>query len=257
MQETFDKLKVLQEILFKKYELEKEINEIPKALVTKVEVLNRGKKSFIERVENLEALKLRVKKLHFDLLDAGTTRENYEKQMDQIKTSKEYEALEKEIREASEKEQNLRKEIQREEKELEELSHQVEKQERQLAMDEEELKEEEQRIKSESQSKKDELVSLESEEKSITPGLGHNLIFKFERIIKSKQGVGIVAIKNGTCSGCHMILPMQYVNEVRREEEIKFCPYCSRILYFESEMDPTRIFADTGMGTLADLIVEE
>jgi hypothetical protein len=32
-----------------------------------------------------------------------------------------------------------------------------------------------------------------------------------------------------------MILPMQFVNDVRVGKEIMFCPYCSRILFFQED----------------------
>ncbi len=49
MQGTFDKLQKLQDILSKKFEIEKEIEGIPKNLATKNELLNRLKKSYIEK----------------------------------------------------------------------------------------------------------------------------------------------------------------------------------------------------------------
>ncbi len=257
MEATFEKLRTLQDILFKKYQLEREIHDIPKALVTKTEVLNRAKKLFIERNEQSEQLKQKVRRMQLELLDATKRREDFEKQMDVIKTQKEYEALDKEIKDATEKEQTLRKDIQREEKELEDLLLVLEKQERQIALDEEELKDEEQTISSASSSKKAHLEELTKEEKSITPGMDEEILFKFERIIKSKEGLGIVPITNGVCSGCHVILPMQFVNEVHDGQEVKFCPYCSRILYFESSMDPARRDQIEKAGALADLIEEE
>ena len=37
-----------------------------------------------------------------------------------------------------------------------------------------------------------------------------------------------------------MTLPIQFVNDVRLGEEFKFCPYCSRVLFYEeSEEDAT------------------
>ena len=72
-------------------------------------------------------------------------------------------------------------------------------------------------------------------EKKITPDLDGEILFKFERIIKSKAGLGIVPIEHGVCSGCHMILSVQFVNDVRQGEGIMFCPYCSRILFHQPE----------------------
>jgi hypothetical protein len=30
-----------------------------------------------------------------------------------------------------------------------------------------------------------------------------------------------------------MTLPIQYVNDVRKGEDFRFCPYCSRVLFWE------------------------
>jgi uncharacterized protein YaaN involved in tellurite resistance len=43
LQEVFDKLRTLQEILSKKYEVEQEIEDIPTALATKTELLMRSR----------------------------------------------------------------------------------------------------------------------------------------------------------------------------------------------------------------------
>ncbi len=233
MQEVFDKLRTLQDILSQKYEIEREINEIPKALSTKVELLNRLKKSYIEKNNRIEETKKKISMMRQNLIDAEAKREGFEKQMDVIKSKREYEALDKEIRDATESEQGLRKDILHEEKELEELVYSFEREEAMIKDQEEELRAEEQKIESESQQKREMLVELENQEKNIVPDLDEEIVFKFERIIRSKSGLGIVPVKNSVCSGCHMILPAQFENDVRNGASIHFCPYCIRILFYE------------------------
>ena len=46
---VYDKLRALQDVLSKKFEVEREIQEIPKSLATKTELLNRVKKSFTDK----------------------------------------------------------------------------------------------------------------------------------------------------------------------------------------------------------------
>jgi uncharacterized protein YbaR (Trm112 family) len=51
-----------------------------------------------------------------------------------------------------------------------------------------------------------------------------------------------------------MILPVQFANMVRLREEIVFCPYCSRILYYEeSEQGEEEFFDNEDAGSLSDL----
>jgi uncharacterized protein len=255
MEKVFDKLRSLQDILSKKFLIENEIKDIPKNLSTKSELLARLKKSYIEKNEQYDAVKSRLKSIRQKMIDAEQEREKYEKQMDEIKTQREYEALDKEIRDASEREQQLRKEMQREEKVLEEMAKSLEREETMIKQQEEELSEEQDKIKSESAAKGDELKGLEKEEKKLLPGLDEDMIFKFQRIIRSKAGVGIVPLRKGVCTGCHMILPMQFVNDVRKGESILFCPYCSRVLFFQDEEE--QFVAEEETEGLADLVDED
>ena len=85
--------------------------------------------------------------------------------------------------------------------------------------------------------------------------MDQEIIFKFERIIQ-RNSEGIVSVKNGVCSGCHMILPAQFANIVREGESINFCPYCSRILYYEEVPETEQENASFNFnisGSLADL----
>ena len=254
MDEVFEKLRALQDVLSEKIELEQEIQDIPKLLTTQEELLSRLKKSFIEKNAEYEASRERVNLLRGQLIDAENTREKAEKAMDSISTQREYEALDKEIRDASEKEQLYRKELQKEERLFAELDEQQKRDAALIEQQESELAEKRAGVQSEIAAKKSEHADLADREKDITPGLDPDVLFKFERIIRSKLGLGIVAIKGGVCTGCHMILPAQFANLVRSGEDIVFCPYCSRILYYqEAEQGEQDFFDDGDSGSLSDL----
>jgi len=101
---------------------------------------------------------------------------------------------------------------------------------------------------------KTELAKLTFAEDEVSPGINPETKFKLERIIKSKQGIGIVAIHGNVCTGCHMILPAQFANEVRIGDKIVYCPYCSRILYYLENIDnENEYFNDEDAGSLSDL----
>lgn len=258
MQEVFEKLRALQVILSKKYEVQDEIREIPKTLGTKMELLNRGKKNYLEKNERLASVKDDIKSLKIRLDDAERERENYEKQMDLITTQREYEALDKEIKDATEKEKQLRKTILHKENVMGELIAQIEEHEDLMKLQEEEVKVEQEKMESILQEKEEELKLLKEQEDKLIPGIDEEVLFKFERIIKSKSGVGIVPIHDTVCTGCHMSLPAQFVNDVRKGKDFMFCPYCSRILYFE-EIEEDVISSAVGAddieeGALADLV---
>jgi predicted nucleic acid-binding Zn-ribbon protein len=232
---VYDKLRALQDVLSRKFEVEREIQEIPKSLATKTELLNRLKKSLAERAAAHEAVKGRLTEVEQRLTEAEGSREQYEGQMDAIKTQREYEALDKEIRDATEKEQGLRKELLKEQQADEELQTALEKDQLMIQKQEEDVEEEQSKIKVKIKDKNGEMKKLAGDERRITPGLDEDILFKFERIIRNKAGIGIVPLAKGVCTGCHMILPPQFVNTVRLGAEVNFCPYCSRILFYQAD----------------------
>jgi len=254
MDEVFEKLRNLQDILSEKITLEREIQEAPKILSAQEELLLRMKRTFVEKNQDYDKVKETEAFLRNQLAEAEAARENAEKHMEAISTQREYEALDKEIREAAEKEQQLRKDLQKQEKTLQDLSNQVQQATDLITQQEDDLKTRRKGIEDEVKEKQARVDTLNARQEELTQGLDPELFFKFERIIRNKMGQGIVAIKGGVCMGCHMILPAQFANDVRRGEEVVFCPYCSRILFYEeSGAEEDDFFDDADAGSLADL----
>ena len=254
-QDIFEKLKKLQTILVKKYDLEKKKEEAPKQLGSQEELLARMKKEYIEKNNEYEEVKTKVAQLKFDLDEAVKSREKGEKGMDDIQTHREYEALEKQITEATEKETEVRKELQKEEKLLEEIKENLKLNEEMINSQESDLAASKENLNKELQKYDSELNSLKKDEDKITPDLDQEILFKFQRIIQ-RNSEGIVAVRNRVCTGCNMILPAQFANIVREGENINFCPYCSRILFYEdtgNEKDFDPIISMDDAGSLADL----
>jgi Zn-ribbon protein, possibly nucleic acid-binding len=254
MEEVFERLREYQEILTKRVGIEREIEDIPKALDAQMELLSRVKKSYLEKDAAFKEAEAKVRDLRQQLVEAEGAREAAEKQMDSISTQREYEALNKEIRDATDREHGIRKDLQREERALAEVEESLRRDEAMMQLQESEIAEKSAKINGEKEKKAAEIESLRAEEAKSSSGIDKDVLFKFERIIRSKQGLGIVPVKGYVCTGCYMILPAQFVNEVRSGNKIIFCPYCSRVLYYqESEEQSDQLFADIESGSLSDL----
>jgi predicted nucleic acid-binding Zn-ribbon protein len=250
----FEKLRLLQDLLAKKIDLEREINDIPKMLITQEELLLRLKKEYIEMDQELNNTKADENTLKNLLFEAESAREKAEKHLDAISTQREYENLDKEIREATEKETQYRKEIKQKGQRIRELDVDMTQKKELIDQQEIELVQTRANVESELAERKKLFVELEVEEKEITSDMDEELLFKFERIVKKKGGDGIVSIKNGVCSSCHMILPVQLAATVRHGEEIVACPYCSSILFYEETPEGEENYLDDDTaGSLSDL----
>ncbi len=252
--EIYDNLKNLQEILVQKYELEEKIEEAPKRIGTQEEALSRDQKEFIAKNADYESKKAVVLQLRAELEAAMKSREDGEKAMDNISTHREYEALEKQISEAKEREEEIRKNLQKEEKDLAIIDETLKGLEGRIEASKQFLQDSKTSIDNELAQYNAQIAELKAKEDEITPNLDQEILFKFQRIIQ-RNDEGIVSVKNGVCTGCHMILPAQFANTVRDSESILFCPYCSRILFYEeADADSTESFFKLeDAGSLADL----
>lgn len=254
MLEVFDRLKTLQDVLAEKYELQAKIEEAPKKLSTQEELLARLKKEYIEKNAIYEEVRKKVARLKTELADVNAAIEKSEKGMDSITTHREYEALDKEINDARELEQTIRNDLKKEEKSLAELNDNLKTEEVLIQRQEEELSDGKKSLQDEIDQYNAKMDDLKKQEEELVPGIDPEIIFKFQRIIRSKHSKGIVAVKGNVCDGCHMILPAQFANDVHVGDKIVFCPYCSRILYYQ-EVDGAdeEYFQMDDTGSLADL----
>ena len=269
--EVFENLKSLQEILVQKYELEGKKNDAPKQLSNQEDLLAKTQQEFIEQKSNYDATQAKVAELKSQLDEAVKSREEGEKGVANSTTHREYEALEKQITEAKLLEEQVRKELQREEKSLAEYNEGLKNSEELIKFQESELNASRNSLNDEIASYDAKLNELKVEEDKITKNINkiyateenaelkaQEILFKFQRIIQ-RNSEGIVSGRNGVCSGCHMILPANFANEVREGEDINFCPYCSRILYYEevSEDQEENYFNMGAAGSLAGLDDED
>ena len=53
-------------------------------------------------------------------------------------------------------------------------------------------------------------------------------------MLKAK-GHGMVPMLNNSCGSCFTVLPAQLVSEVKQNLDIKNCPSCNILLYYEEE----------------------
>lgn len=253
-QDVIEILKKLQDILVKKYDLEAKRDEAPKQLSNQKDLLEKTQKEFIEEQTQYDSIKEKVSKLKEELEEAVKTREEGEKGVANSNTHREYEALEKQILEAKNKEEEVRKELQKEERDLAELDEKLKNSNELITFQKSELESAQNSINKKTDEYTAELNQLEKEVEEITKELNNEeILFKFERIIQ-RNSEGIVTVKSGVCSGCHMILPADFANEVRQGDGIKFCPYCSRVLEYDeqSSEDTEDYFSLDSVGSLAD-----
>ncbi|MCL1992086.1 MAG: C4-type zinc ribbon domain-containing protein [Spirochaetes bacterium] len=247
-----NKLRALQDVISEKIRLESGIQEIPKQLLKEEDTLTKLKKDFIDLNKKFEEEKAKESEIKLMLVEVGILRENSEKNTANTSTQREFEAVQKEIDDAKKKESDYNKDLQKKKLVVAELDEQIKIRAQLIEDQEKEVVAKRATVEEQLNENRGQLEGLMAEEGRLTQELDTEVVFKFERIIRNKQGIGIVAIKGNVCMGCHMILPTQFANSVRLGQEFIFCHYCSRILFYEESADED--FFDTEhAGSLSDL----
>ena len=157
--------------------------------------------------------------------------EKYNKQLDNVRNSKEYDHLSKEIEfetleiELSEKHireftqdlASLKEQIEAASKLLKEKTADLEQKKKELADIVSETKAQEEKIRE----------KAKKTEATIDP----RLLTAFKRIRKNaRNGLGIVPVQRGACGGCFNKIPPQKQMDIKLGKKIIVCEYCGRIM---------------------------
>ncbi|MDD7256507.1 zinc ribbon domain-containing protein [Bullifex porci] len=253
LQQIDNLLLTLQDVLRVKFDLEKEIELLPENLKSQKEELAVANQKFLELNDKYLKAKEDAASNSIRYDEAFQTRTNAEKMMDSITTQREYEALSKQIEEAKIKENGLLRARNASTALVEQLKTQLDEQEAVCDAIKADVDAKNAEIDSIINEKKQQIAQLE--EKCIEikeQGISDEIYTKFCNIVKNKSGVGIVAIHGQVCQGCHMVLPVQFVNDVRMGNTTEYCPYCSRILYYEESEDSDIDYSAASYGDEGD-----
>ncbi len=157
--------------------------------------------------------------------------EKYTKQLDNVRNSKEYDHLSKEIEFES-------LEIQLAEKHTNEFAQQAKDIQEQIKISNELLKEKTEDL----EHKKSELEEIVSETRSQEEKIREKakktetlieprLLTAFKRIRKNaRNGLAIVPIQRGACGGCFNKIPPQKQLDIKMGKKVIVCEYCGRIM---------------------------
>lgn len=77
---------------------------------------------------------------------------------------------------------------------------------------------------------KEKLESLRKQRENLSYKLSPFDFSLYERIRAARGGIGVAQVRGISCMKCHIHLPPQLMNDLRRFQTIQQCPSCKRIL---------------------------
>ena len=161
------------------------------------------------------------------------TIKKYATQLSDIKTNKEYKALNSEIAYLKDKISEL------ESQELELMEEEnmakqkVEQDKKDLAAAEMTKREREGDLREKIESLDAEIDKLRAERTLLAQTLPQNLVRQYANMIKNKGNCAVVYERNGACGGCGFVIRPQIRIELELRKKINFCESCGRILMEE------------------------
>lgn len=239
--EKLECLRKLQDVLQEKFSLEQQVESLPADLKREESTLKAVEAEY-EELQNLtEAAIQEVKSLSIQYEDAFQQRTTYEKQMEFLSTQREYEALSKQLEEAKVAEHTLLKQRNSRTKESEKLKKDTEAKAAEVEAQKAMVEEERTKVDTQLSGIQSKIAELEEKCQEIKNGtISDELYAKFSNIVRKKNGLGVVPVHGQVCMGCDRVLPVQFVIDLRQKQEhneIDYCPYCSRIIWYEP-LDP-------------------
>jgi uncharacterized protein len=228
-------LDTLQRIDMELIQLEKNLSEYPDKISEFEKELETSKQNLEDSINKKTEISINKSRIEQEIAHNEEIIKKAELKLFEIKTHKEYEALQKEIAETKRKNSELEETLLEELEKIESLESLITKEQEEFASKESQYSEQITVIKE----KIEELNSLykpkKEEKKKIVANLSTEILPIYERI-KKRNGRVLAVAKNEVCMGCNMNIPPQMFNEVLTLTRIIQCPNCQKILYCEEEL---------------------
>lgn len=213
-------------------QLEKELLDLP-ARKAMIEARLREHEAALHAAEdNLKHKKSDMKQLEVEIEGLKDKIRRFQQQQLEIKSNDQYKALTQEI---AEQKRLIGKTEDREIVQMEEAEAlRTEVADKQAA-----LKEEQRAVAAEAGAMDARASGLGAEldearkaRAALLAEVPEDVLRRYERILKHKGDFALVPLVKQTCGGCHMILPPQTIQDVKRAQAVHTCTFCGRMLYF-------------------------
>jgi hypothetical protein len=174
----------------------------------------------------------------------------YKDQLLELKTNREYQAMQHEITAAQ-------ADVSRHEDRIletmlsgDELGRAVKQAEAELATVQRDVETERAALEREVRRLEGELHKTTAARAALVAETSPTVVATFETVARGRKGVAVAEARNGLCTLCHVRVRPQVFNEILRNNAIIQCDSCQRILYFEGPAAPHPTAAGAPGGSL-------
>ena len=234
MANQLDTLKRLQEVDSQLFELRRQQADKPREL-EQAEAQTAAQDARVKDADGkLKTAQLAQKEQEVELQSKEGNVRKLQGQLFQVKTNKEYSAMQHEIETLKADNSLLEEAILKGFDAIEAANRERQQEQRRLAESQARLAQERTRIEAELAVIGEQIAQLERQRQTLVPDVPAAALVLYERVLKMRQGVALVPLLNDACGGCHRRLPPQVINQVYLNAGLVTCEACNRILYFDA-----------------------
>jgi len=235
LQEKVALLKGLQELDIEISTYRTRIEELPNIIASLKQELHTIQKLINGLQEQVKELEIEHKVRELKLKEEEESIKRAEEKLLVVKTNKEYEAALKEITDHRKKNSALEDYLLSLMEQLDALRGEIGENQELLTQKTSENTDQIESLKRESTDLSGKMVDRQGKRSVLAERLTRDELRRYELMITRTHGPVVVRAEKGICSGCHMNLPPQLYNELMRDRDLKTCPNCSRMIYFQEE----------------------
>lgn len=213
--------------------IERDLESIPQELKEMDDAFEEKKGSLKKSEDAFKALQMKRKDKEMDLASKEGSIKKFQSQLYQIKTNKEYSALEGEIARVKADNSLIEEEILKIFDQMDIENQKISKEREFLKAEEGKLAQQKKKFDEEVSRINTEAQGLNAQRAILAGKTDKAMLAKYDRIMKSKDGLAVVPVAGDSCQGCFRILPPQVIHEIRTKKELVCCGSCARILYIE------------------------
>ncbi|MDE2180266.1 MAG: hypothetical protein KGJ40_05370 [candidate division NC10 bacterium] len=220
--------------------LDAEIAVLEAAIATIPDQIRMMEQQFVQAKAALDAAAAEVEQLQKlrrqkerDLDEAGREIKKRQGRLYEIKTNQEYSATLKEVEGLKQKISTLEEEILISLDAIDSTVKLRDQEEQKVRVAQAEFLKNKQQREDELHKLQDRLSIVRKTRESRSERVEASLLQLYLRLLKSRDGLAVAQATGRSCEGCHVTITPQLYNEVRRNEAIRTCEGCGRILYWK------------------------
>jgi predicted nucleic acid-binding Zn-ribbon protein len=164
----------------------------------------------------------------------------YKRQLNEVKTNKEYTALLHEIEESQRRIDTFEEAIIAEMLAADDVEEEIKAALHRQGQEEEVLKKEKIILDEKLKETEARFAALDKEREALLPRIPREQIRLYEAIYQKKGGTALSPVTGDFCAMCHMRVRPQMLNEIRDRAKVILCEACGRILYWTAKPEPVK-----------------